>query len=118
MVDDDKPFLRLGEDGVTIYGTPWNGKHHLGENIHMPLKAICILERGMENRIVPITAQEALITIFQQSHRPADIRQMGKYMELVDRLAGCVSFYRLQCNMDPQAARVAYQGMSGRVLAD
>ena len=118
MVDDDKPFLQIGEGGVSAFGTPWNGKHHLGTNIQMPMKAICILERGTDNRIVPIAAQEALVTIFQQTHRPADVRQMGKYLELVDRLAGCVPFYRLQCNMDPQAARTAYQGMSGKVLTD
>ena len=46
MVNDDKPFLRLTETGVLVYGSPWNGKHGLGNNICVPLKAICILERG------------------------------------------------------------------------
>ena len=113
MVNDDKPFLHVGKDAVTAFGTPWNGKHHLGNNIAVPLKAICILERGEENSIQPIEAKDALPILFQQSHRPADSKLMGKYLELLDGLANGVTFYRLQCNIDPQAAVLAYQTMSG-----
>ena len=113
MVNDDKPFLHVTPEGVTAFGTPWNGKHHLGNNIAVPLKAICILERGAENSIQPITAREALPILFQQSHRPTDSKLMGKYLELLDGLANGVAFYRLQCNMDPQAAVLAYETMSG-----
>ena len=112
MVNDDKPFLHIRDGVVTAYGTPWNGKHRLGANISMPLKAVCILERGVENCIQAITAQEALPMVFQQSHRPGDPRRLGKYLELVDGLARSVAFYRLHCNMDPQAAMVAYEGMN------
>ena len=33
MVNDDKPFLRITENGVIAYGSPWNGKPGLGSNI-------------------------------------------------------------------------------------
>ena len=46
MVNDDKPLISIGEDGVTAHGTPYNGKHRLGSNISGPLKAICILTRA------------------------------------------------------------------------
>lgn len=114
MVDDDKPILRLTDGGVTVYGTPWNGKHRLGENISVPLKAICILERGTENTIRPAAAQEVLPMLVQQSNRPRRPHMMGKYLELIDGLARNVAFYRLACNMDPEAAQVAYAAMSGR----
>ena len=113
MVNDDKPFLRLTEDGVLVYGSPWNGKHGLGRNMSVPLKAVCILERGEENRIRKISAKQALPMLVQQSNRPMDSRWMLKYLELLDKLASGVAFYRLACNMDPQAALVSYQAMSG-----
>lgn len=113
MVNDDKPLLSITDAGVFACGTPWNGKHFLGNNIVLPLKAICILQRGEENLIHPIPAAEALPILLQQSHRPNGVRAMGKYMELVDKLAKGVSFYMLQCNMDPQAAQVSYEAMSG-----
>ena len=46
MVNDDKPLLRILKDGVLVCGTPWDGKHRLSTNCALPLKAICILERG------------------------------------------------------------------------
>ena len=116
MVNDDKPFLHCSEAGITVYGTPWNGKHGLGTNIGVPLKAICILERGKENRIRKIDAREAVFMLLQQSSRPQNGGRMGKYMELLDILAKNTAFYQLSCNMEPEAARVAYETMSGKGL--
>lgn len=113
MVNDDKPFLRMTEQGVLACGSPWNGKHGLGSNLCVPLKAVCILERGEENRIQPIHAKQALSMLLQQSNRPMDRKWLAKYLELLDRLACGVAFYRLACNMDHRAALVSYQAMSG-----
>lgn len=112
MVNDDKPFLQIKEDKVLVWGSPWNGKHKLGTNICVPLKAICVLERGEENVIRPISAVEALPMLMQQSQRPQKPENFPKYMELIDQLAGKTAFYRMACNMDPQAAEVAYRAMS------
>lgn len=112
MVNDDKPFLRMTNGSVLAYGSPWNGKHGLGSNICVPLKAICILQRGEENHIVEIPAKDALFHLLQQSNRPMAPQTMPKYMELIDKLAGNVRFFRLACNMDPAAAVIAYEAMS------
>lgn len=112
MVNDDKPFLQLTDQGVIVHGSPWNGKHRLGSNISVPLKAICILERSQENWIKPITAAQALPMLFQQSQRPQNPANMAKYMELIDRLANSVQFWKMGCNMDPEAALVSYEAMS------
>ena len=117
MVNDDKPFLEFKPEGVTAWGSPWMGKHRLGANIGVPLKAICILERGEENRISPIRAQEALPMLMQQSQRPQKAQNYPKYLELIDKLAGKVAFYRMTCNMDSQAAEMAYRAMSGEQTA-
>lgn len=116
MVNDDKPFLRITGEGVLAYGTPWNGKHRIGSNICVPLKAICLLERGEENRIQRISGKEALFMLLQQSNRPMRRELMPKYMELLDELSKKVAFYRMQCTMDPEAAVVAYEAMSGKKL--
>ena len=117
MINDDKPFLEIKPEGVTAWGSPWMGKHRLGANIGVPLKAICILERGEENRISPISAKEALPMLMQQSQRPQKAQNYPKYLELIDKLAGKVAFYRMACNMDSQAAEMAYQTMSGEQTA-
>ena len=113
MVNDDKPFLRITPEGVIACGSPWMGKHGLGANIQVPLKAICILERGEENTIAPITPMKALPMLFQQSQRPQSRVNLPRYMTLIDALASQVPIYKMNCNMDPQAARMAYAAMSG-----
>ena len=112
MVNDDKPLLKVREDGVWACGTPWNGKHHLSTNISVPLRAICILERGAENEIHEISAKEMLPMLMQQSYRPASPRDYPVYLTLLDKLAGQMKFCRLHCNMEPEAARISYNFLS------
>ena len=112
MVNDDKPLLHVGER-VTAYGTPYDGKHHLSNKIAVPLKAVCLLERAEKNSIERIDAKEAYSVLVQQTYRPKDPVALGKTMELIDRLTQKVELYRLRCNMDIEAASVAYEGMNG-----
>jgi hypothetical protein len=114
MVNDDKPLIRVNPDGTaTVYGTPWDGKHHLSTNIAVPLKAICILERAKQNTIRQITAGEAYSMLLQQAYRTMDSMALSKTLTLIDRLAASVSLWRLGCNTDIEAARVAYETMKG-----
>lgn len=113
MVNDDKPMLKITDSGVTAYGTPYNGKHHLGCNMSVPLKAICVLTRGEKNSIVCIDKAEAYAMLLQQVYRPQSPLQMAKTLKLVDKLAANTELYRLACNMDVEAAKVAYNGMKG-----
>ena len=112
IINDDKPLLKLVDQSVTVYGTPWDGKHRRSANIAVPLKAICILTRSEENRIQRIDTKTALPMLIQQSYRPADPSALGKTLELVNRLSHSAALYKLGCNMEPEAAQVAYAGMN------
>ncbi len=113
MINDDKPLIRVTEAGATIYGTPWNGKHHLSTDCAVPLKAICVLERAEHNTIRRIAAAEAYPTLLQQIYRPADTAARTATLRLIDRLTSKVDFWKLDCNMDPEAAQIAYDAMKG-----
>ena len=110
MVNDDKPFLRFTEDGVLACGSPWSGKHGLDTNISVPLQGICILERGPENRIRPITAEEAMPRLLHESFCP-DGREAER-KALVSALAEAVPLWRMECTRDPQAAEVSHHAMA------
>ncbi len=112
MVNDDKPLIHVDADGgTTVYGTPWNGKHRLGNNIAVPLKAICVLERDTTNHIERVTKESSYAMLLQQTYRPANPVALGATLKLLDRMN--VAYYRLGCNMEPEAARVSYEGMKG-----
>ena len=115
MVNDDKPLLWIATDGVIAYGTPWDGKHRLSTNTSVPLKGICILERAAKNHIIRLDIKEQLRSaypmIVQQTHKSSNPANALKTMELIDRLMEAVPIYRLSCNMEPEAAKIAYEGM-------
>ncbi|MBP3857702.1 MAG: hypothetical protein IK990_19035 [Ruminiclostridium sp.] len=111
MVNDDKPLLHIA-DTVTACGTPYNGKHRLSANISVPLKAVCVLTRAAENSIVRIDAHTAYPVLLQQAYRPADVEAMRKTVELLDGLTRSVKLFRLGCNMNIEAAQIAYEAMS------
>lgn len=113
MINDDKPLIKITDDGAVVYGTPWDGKHRLSTNTSVPLKAVCILERAKENTIRPVTALEAYPMLLQQTYRPLDAEAMKKTLSLIDRLAETVSLWKLGCNMEPEAAETAYEAMKG-----
>ena len=112
MVNGDKPLLHITSEGVTVYGTPWDGKEHLSTNTSCPLKALCILTRSKTNHIERISKKEALPMLCQQSYRPCSPIGAQKMLALVNRLGSSVPLYRLGCNMEPEAAQVAYHGMN------
>ena len=115
MINDDKPIIGVGNGAATVYGTPWNGKHGLGRNAAVPLKAICFLSRGAENRIRRVTDKGAVIPkLLNQSFRPSDAAALKRTLELLDELFDCVEFYALECNMEEEAALVSFNGMNGR----
>lgn len=111
MVNDDKPLLHITDSGVTAYGTPWDGKHRLSTNIAVPLKGICVLTRDITNHIEQAESHAAYPLIVQQTNRSLSSDGMKQTLSLIDRMLNAVPVYRLGCNMDIEAAKVAYEGM-------
>ena len=112
MINDDKPLLRVTSDSVLVYGTPWDGKHRLSTNTVAPVAGICLLERGEENYVERIAKEEAFPRLLQQTYRPQSPVALMKTLELLDTVASNVPLFKLRCNMDPEAACVAYEGMN------
>lgn len=111
MVNDDKPFLQITPDGVLAYGSPWSGKHGLATNICVPLKGICLLQRGTENEIRPLAPEYGIALLREQAHIPEDSALRGSVFALVDALLEKVPLWEMSCNKEPVAAEIAYRAM-------
>ena len=114
ILNDDKPALRLEDGTWYAYGTPWSGKNDISRNERIPLAGIAALERGENNEIEPFKGKEAVIAIMRQVNRPGATDSRIKLMQITDKLITQVPIWKLRCNMDPQAAVVAYEAMSGK----
>ena len=93
MVNDDKPLIKITQKGAFVCGTPWRGKHSLGENIIVPLKAICYIKRSQNNNIVKVTITEILTHLLQQTYRPNNVKSLEKVLGLISKLTKRVNFY-------------------------
>ena len=137
MINDDKPMLRISggkepgsgasadgreeaaggsskKDRVMVYGTPWDGKHRLSRNACAPLKAIVSLYRDEKNHIEPVRKAEAFPELMKRAYLSRDPVTMAEIMALESTLLDSVDFYTLGCNMEPEAARTAWEGMNAR----
>ena len=113
VVNDDKPLLKVQDNGVLVCGTPWNGKHRRGANLILPLKAICQLERAETNSIQPWSAWDAFPKLMQQCYRSLDPMRLPKALDLLEQIALHVPLYRMHCNnLKGNAAEISFEMMS------
>lgn len=109
-LNDDKPVLRVQEDRVWAYGSPWSGKHVIHTNAKAPVKALVFLEQAPENRIRPVTPQEAFSLVFPQTFCvKTDARQRIQVLKLLDGFLRRVPVYHLGCNISREAVELVYE---------
>ena len=114
MVNDDKARISLRENGVQVWGSPWDGKHRLSRNASAPLKAVVNLERSETNHIEPMGRADAFPVLMKQCYVSKDSAKLVRIMDLEKRLLDAVDFYNLGCNMKPEAAKVAWKGLNAQ----
>ncbi len=112
IINDDKPALRIVGGEVIAYGTPWSGKSDLNINVGVPVQGICVLERSIENYIVPLEEDRAIFSILDQTIRPTSPKLMEMLLTLVDRVISTVPVWHMGCNVSLDAAELAYNAMS------
>lgn len=112
ILNDDKPAIRILPDGIYVYGTPWSGKTDLSLNRKVKLQGICFLSRGTENKIEKADSMFSIRNILEQTVRPRNGVKKLDLMNLIDHIVRNVPIFRMECNMNPEAAWVSYQTMS------
>lgn len=111
IINDDKPLLKINENSVTAYGTSWDGKHRLSTNTSVVLCGMCVLERDTINHIEKADKNEIYPMIVQQTNRSLIPQNVITTLKLIDKLIKNVPIYKLGCNMEQEAVKVAFNGM-------
>ena len=112
ILNDDKPAIRIGEDGIFACGTPWSGKTDLNINRIVPVGAIGFLERSRENWIERKQGGEMVGKLLKQTARPPEQAEMDALLRYIDIVLKEVPVYSLGVNMTTDAAKMAYEAMS------
>lgn len=113
ILNDDKPALRLENGIFYAYGTPWSGKYDKSCNVGVPVAGICVLRRGKENKIEPYGGRKALYDMLEQTIRSKSSTLQGELLETLDKLMTNVPVWKMECNMEKEAAYLSYHTMSG-----
>lgn len=111
VINGDKPFVRFFEDEEkpVIYGTPWKGKEDLGNTDKTPLKHLCFIERGSENKAEEIKKEKAADLLFAQVYMPKDAVSAANTLLLINRLIKSCRLWKITCNLDENAAEIPYK---------
>lgn len=103
ILNGDKPFLRIEDERIMVYGGPWQGKERLGYNGACPLGGIYLLNRGLENRIERSTTGEVVSRLLRATFLPDELSGQLKLLSLLEAVHNRVPIHVLWCNMQPEA---------------
>lgn len=114
IINGDQPLVGIKKGRIYASGTPWCGKEKYSANKIVPIKAMAFIERSETNSIERLTPLEAEKKLYYSVLFSGGMREnILPIIQLVNRLSRNVDFYLLKCNMDIEAARIAYKNMSG-----
>ncbi len=110
-INGDKPIVRLFDGVPYACGTPWQGKENWGENKCVPIKALCFVHRGEQNKIEEISPHEAVPQLMHQVFMPKTLDAMEKTLDITDSVLNNTKQYKLFCTPDIEAAKVSFSKM-------
>lgn len=109
IINGDKPVLRLREGRLWAFNTPWQGRERLGTDLSAPVEGLCFLSQSRENRIRPLTPEDALLPMERQIYFPKGREAAERFLPLLDRLLTQCPIWALECDATPAAAFLSYQ---------
>ena len=116
IINDDKPAVRVLNDGIFVFGTPWSGKHDISVNTKAKLQGICFLERGEVNEISIMPTQKAIIRLLHASLHKLSKENMQKELAIISTVIENVPIYQMKCLPDIDSAKISYEIMSKKEL--
>lgn len=111
IINGDKPILRFLDNKLYVYGTPWNGKENKGNNMKCHIKAFAFIEQDTESSIRKLEQHEITDRLFRQLLIPGELQAYDQLLQMVEEMIADSCFYLLKCNMEEEAAVIAYKEM-------
>lgn len=111
MINDDKPIVRYIDGEFIIYGTPWNGKHSLSNNIKAPIKAIYYLHQAKENKVERCDPISSISKMLSQTILPDNKNIMNELLDMMEKLVCNVPMFDLYCNISEDAVHTVLDSL-------
>lgn len=113
LLNDDNPVLRVRDNGVWVYGSPWSGKTPCYRQEKARVGGIVMLEQAPENKIWKEDVPEALASLMVScSLMVWDKPTYNLLINTMSDVIGTVGIHHLQCLPDEAAAQLSHNTIS------
>ena len=107
LLNDDNPVVRLEDDGVWVYGSPWSGKTPCYKNARARVGAFVRLHQAAENSIEKARPSKAYIDVYSSC---SGLKFMPEVRDelygVIARVVESVPVFELDCLPNVDAARL------------
>lgn len=116
LLNDDNPIIRVKDDGVWIYGSPWSGKTQCYKNLSFPLKGAVLLRQAAINRFFYCKEIKAFVTLLPSC---SVIREDGHLhdclCDILVKITDKVTVGTLECLPDREAALLCKEKLKNNI---
>lgn len=110
LLNDDSPIIRVTDEGLRVYGSPWSGKTPCYKNESYPVAAFCRLAQAPRNMILQQGVMLAIGAILPSC---PPIFAHDEYLQdcictTLDKVITNTPVYRLECLPNAEAAMMAF----------
>ncbi|MCQ2333829.1 MAG: hypothetical protein MJZ88_04355 [Paludibacteraceae bacterium] len=111
LLNDDNPILRVADNQVTVYGSPWSGKTPCYKNDSASVEAIYLLHQAPKNVLRPLTMPEAYAAMLMSVSGMKIMKNtMDNLYETIVQVIQTAKMYYMDCLPNEDAACVAAKG--------
>ena len=105
LLNDDNPVVRLEDDGVWVYGSPWSGKTPCYKNARARVGAFVRLHQAAENSIEKARPSKAYIDVYSSCSGLKFMPEVRDEMyNVISEVMKTVNVFELDCLPNVDAA--------------
>ncbi len=113
LLNDDNPAVRITENGIRVYGTPWSGKTPCYISADYPVGGIVRLWQAPQNKITRLKGAMAFASILPTvSNLPCSKEVTEGVRSTITKIVEQVPVYRFDCLPNADAAQLSFSTLT------
>jgi hypothetical protein len=104
IINDDKPLLKFDRNKIMAHGSPFSGEHRINKNISLKVKAIIVLNRGLQNKIELYPKDHMIPMLVKASMIPFNDEIWNQHLTFIETIYDTIPIYNFYAAHNQSAA--------------